>query len=286
MKQIFFYRGEWLSNEPMVSGPLQISFWSGSSVFDGARAIKGALPDIGLHAQRVVRSAKAMLLNPGLEAKEIESLCRDAAARLPADRDYYIRPMFYSTGQGVAPEGNDTEFVLAVFEAPLPDPIAGGACLSSFRRCAVDQGPTNAKAGCLYPNGQRALLEARDRGFDLPVLLDPNGNVAEFSTANIWIVKDGVAKTPAANGTFLSGITRRRLIRLLTQDGIPVEEAVLSPEDLATAEEIIVCGNFGKIQAIDRFEDRMLTPGPVFERARALYMQFVESERQVPAAAE
>lgn len=279
MKQIFWRNGEWLSKEPMVSGPLQISFWSGSSVFDGARAIKGALPDISLHAERVVNSARAMLLNPGLDATAIEALCREAAARLPADTDYYIRPMFYSTGHGVAPEGNDTEFVLAVFEAPLPDPVAGSACLSSFRRCAVDQAPTSAKTGCLYPNGQRALKEARDRGFDLPVMLDPNGNVAEFSTANIWIVKDGVAKTPAANGTFLAGITRKRLIGLLKADGIPVEEAILSPDDLASADEMIVCGNYGKIQAIARYEEREIAPGPVFERARKLYMDFVERAR-------
>lgn len=285
MKQIFWYRGEWLSNEPMVSGPLQIAFWSASSVFDGARGIKGALPDISLHCQRVVRSAKAMLLTPGLEPSEIEALCREAVQRLPQDLDYYIRPMFFSTGQGVAPEGDDTEFVLAVFEAPLPDAVAGSACLSSFRRNAINQGPTDAKAGCLYPNGQRALKEARERGFDLPLMLDPNGNVAEFSTANIWIVKDGVARTPAANGTFLSGITRRRLIGLLRDDGIPVEEVTLTADDVQSADEIMVCGNYGKIQVINRFEERALTPGPVFERARQLYMGFVESTRASKTAA-
>ena len=286
MKQIFWYRGEWLSKEPMVSGPLQIAFWSASTVFDGARAIKGALPDIDLHCARVVRSARAMLLSPGLEPSEIEALCWQAVRRLPQDLEYYIRPMFFSTGQGLAPGGDDTEFVLAVFEAPLPDPVAGSACFSSFRRNAIDQGPTDAKAGCLYPNGQRALKEARERGFDLPLMRDPNGNVAEFSAANIWIVKDGVARTPAANGTFLSGITRRRLIGLLRDDGVPVEEVTLTTDDILAADEVIVCGNFGKIQAINRFEDRALTPGPVFERARQLYLDFVDSSWRAAEAAE
>ena len=77
---------------------------------------------------------------------------------------------------------------------------------------------------------------------------DPNGNVAEFSAANIWIVKDGVARTLAANGTFLSGITRRRLIGLLRDDGVPVEE-VTTTDDILAADEVIVCGNFGKIDA-------------------------------------
>ena len=75
--------------------------------------------------------------------------------------------------------------------------------------------PTNAKAGCLYPNNGRAILEAKMRGFDNALVLDMLGNVAETGTSNIFMVKDGQVFTPAANGTFLSGITRSRTIALL-----------------------------------------------------------------------
>lgn len=285
MKQTFWYRGQWMDEQPLVTGPLDVGFWSGSSVFDGARAIAGCTPDLDLHAERCVRSAKAMLMHPTIDGSEIARLCRQAVARLPADRDYYIRPMFFANKGGVIPEPGGTEFVLAIFELAMPPEVAGSACLSSFRRNAPDQGPTDAKAGCLYPNGQRALAEAQARGFDLALMRDPAGNVAEFSTANIWIVKDGVAMTPAANGTFLSGITRRRLIQLLRTDGIPVEERTLTPRDVERADEIIVCGNYGKIQTVVRYEDRLLDPGPVFRRARQLYMDFVETERVAKAAA-
>src|SRR3546814_6001125 len=70
--------------------------------------------------------------------------------------------------------------------------------------------PTDAKASCLYPNSARALNEASKRGFDNAVVLDALGNVAELATANLWIAKDGVAVTPAPNGTFLNGITKQR----------------------------------------------------------------------------
>ena len=58
----------------------------------------------------------------------------------------------------------------------------------------------------LYPNAGRAL-KAAARGYDNAVILDPNGNVAEFATSNLFMVKDGVAHTPIPNGTFLNGIT-------------------------------------------------------------------------------
>ncbi len=68
--------------------------------------------------------------------------------------------------------------------------------------------PTNAKAGCLYPNNGRIPFEARSRGFDNALVRDMLGNVAETGSANIFMVRDGVAYTPAENHTFLAGITR------------------------------------------------------------------------------
>src|SRR3546814_12090816 len=88
--------------------------------------------------------------------------------------------------------------------------------------------PTDAKASCLYPNSARALNEASKRGFDNAVVLDALGNVAELATANLWIAKDGVAVTPAPNGTFLNGITKQRAMQLLTAAGIEVRETRLT----------------------------------------------------------
>ena len=77
-------------------------------------------------------------------------------------------------------------------------------------------------------------------------MLDPNGNVAEFATANVWIAKDGVAMTPAWNGTFLKGVTRDRIIKLLREDGIEVQEVTMTVEDVREADEVFNTGNHGK----------------------------------------
>ena len=80
--------------------------------------------------------------------------------------------------------------------------------------------PTDSKAGCLYPNNARALRAAKAAGFDNCLVPDMLGNIAETATSNIFLVKDGVVRTPVPNGSFLNGITRQRTIGLLRAEGM------------------------------------------------------------------
>jgi branched-chain amino acid aminotransferase len=100
------------------------------------------------------------------------------------------------------------------------------------------------------------------------------GNVAETTTSNVFMVKDGVVRTPAVNGTFLNGITRQRTIALLRAEGYVVEETSLRYSDFETADEIFSSGNYSKIVPIIRIDNRDLQPGPVGRKARELYMDF------------
>lgn len=274
MKAIFYYDGQWLSDSPRLTGPMDHAFWMSTVVFDGARAIKGLVPDIEEHCRRLARSARAMMLEPTMEADEMAELCREAVRRLPRDGEYYIRPMYFAREGFVTPDPESTEFVLAVHDSPMPSEHGFSAHVSPYRRPARDMAPTDSKASCLYPNTQRALVEAARRGFDNAVVLDPNGNVAEFATANLWIARDGVATTPAWNGTFLKGVTRQRVMQLLTDAGVEVVETALTVKDLEVADEIFSTGNYGKVVPVTRFESRELQPGPVYRRARELYFEF------------
>ena len=124
----------------------------------------------------------------------------------------------------------------------------------------------------------RALLEARSRGFDNCLMFDMLGNVAELATANVFLAKDGVILTPMANGSFLAGVTRRRVLTLLREDGKAVREATLSYADFETADEIFVVGNYGKVTPVRRIDARDLQPGPAFRRARQLYWEYAHSK--------
>jgi branched-chain amino acid aminotransferase len=116
------------------------------------------------------------------------------------------------------------------------------------------------------------------------VVLDPDGNVAEFGSANLMMVKDGVVMTPAANGTFLAGITRSRIITLLRGAGREVRECTVTTQMLETADEIFSTGNFAKVQPCTRYGDHHMQPGPVAEEARRLYFDFAETARIIPRA--
>jgi branched-chain amino acid aminotransferase len=137
--------------------------------------------------------------------------------------------------------------------------------------------PTDAKASALYANSTRAMREAKARGFDQAIVLDAEGNVAEFASSNLFLVTgEGKVVTPVDNGTFLAGITRARVIALLEQDGVQVEQRSVKPEELLSAREIFSTGNYGKVTPCVRYEDRVLEAGPVARQARELYLAFVE----------
>ena len=107
------------------------------------------------------------------------------------------------------------------------------------------------------------LIEARGRGFDNCLLCDMLGNIAELGTANIFMAKDGVVYTPEANGTFLAGITRMRMIRLLREAGATVVETSLALCRFQAADEIFSTGNYTKVAPVTRIDERIMQPGPV-----------------------
>ncbi|MEE9315152.1 MAG: branched-chain amino acid aminotransferase [Rhizobiaceae bacterium] len=272
-----YANGEWHEGNIPLIGAREHTFWLGSNVFDGARAFEGVTPDLDLHCARLNKSAKALGLLPTKTPEEIYKLCREGVAKFAPDTALYIRPMYYATqgnATAVAPEPESTKFIISIYETPMPAPTGFGITISPFRRPTQECMPLDAKAGCLYPNNGRALAEAAERGFGNAILLDFLGNVAELATANIFMVRDGVVYTPAINGTFLSGITRARIISLLKEDGVEVREQTLQVSDFAEADEIFATGNYSKVSPVTRFETRDLQPGPIAAKARELYWKY------------
>ncbi len=238
------FEGDWHEGNTPIMGPRTHAAWLCSVVFDGARAFEGVTPDLELHCARV-------------------------------------RPMYWAEKEGPWVQAHDpesTRWCLAIYEAPMRKPTTGfSVTLSPFRRPTQDTMPVDAKAGCLYPNNARALFEAHSRGFDNAVVCDMLGNVAELATSNIFMAKGGAVYTPVANGTFLAGITRQRVIGLLRESGVKVIEKTLSYHDFETADEIFSSGNYSKVVPVGRIGDRVIQPGPFYTKAREVYWEFAHS---------
>ena len=272
-----FFHGDWHEGNISIMGARTHAAWLGSSVFDGARAFEGVTPDLDLHCARVNASAATMFLRPAISTETWIGLTRDGIKRFEQDAALYIRPMYWAERNGallVAPDPESTDWCLTLYEAPMRKTDGFSITLSPFRKPSMECMPVDAKAGCLYPNNARALIEANSRGFGNCVVRDMLGNVAELATANLFIGKDGVVLTPAANGTFLNGITRQRVIKLLREAGVEVIETTLSYGDLQNADEIFSSGNYSKVMPVNRIDERSLQPGPLYRKARDLYWDF------------
>lgn len=273
--------GDWFSGNPPLIGPVSHAMWLGSTVFDGARWFDGIAPDLDLHCERVNRSAENMGMKPVMEAKEIERLAWEGIAKFDGKTAIYIKPMYWAEhgqmGSVVAADPDSTRFALCLFEAPMHTAKPSSLTLSPFRRPTPECAMTDAKTGSLYPNSGRMIIDARKRGFDNALVRDMNGNVVETASSNVFMVKDGVVFTPAANRTFLAGITRARIIGLLRHAGFDVREATLSVEDFMNADEIFQTGNYSKVVPVTRLDDVQLQEGPVTRKALDLYMDWAKS---------
>jgi len=275
-----YYADDWQEGNVPIMGARTHAAWLGSSVFDGARAFEGVTPDLDLHCARVNHSAQALHLKPVVPTETWMALAADGIKRFDKNTALYIRPMYWAEHNGpllVAADPDSTRWCLTLYEAPMRPPEGFSITLSRFRRPSMETAPLDAKAGCLYPNNARALIEAHGRGFGNCVVCDMLGNVAELATANLFIGKDGIVFTPAPNGTFLNGITRQRVIQLLRDDGVTVVEGTLSYRDLETADEIFSTGNYSKVMPINRIDDRSLQPGPLYRKAREFYWAFAHA---------
>jgi len=275
-----FFEGEWHEGNVPLWGARTHAIWLGSSVFDGARVFEGVAPDLDLHCARVNASATTMFLKPGLTVEEWVGLAREGMKKFDKDTTLYVRPMYWAERPGpmaLPPDPDSTRFALTLYDAPMRKPEGFSVTLSPFRRPTEETAPVDAKAGCLYPNNARAMFEAKSRGFDNCIVRDVAGNVAELANSNVFMAKDGAVFTPIPNGTFLAGITRRRVIGLLRDAGVPVTETVMRYADFETADEIFSTGNASKVLPVTRIGERSLQPGPFYRKARELYWAFAHS---------
>ena len=276
-----YFNGTWHTGNFPIINAADHGAWLGSNVFDGARYFNGVAPDLLAHCQRVNNSAEALMLKPSVEANDMVEIIWEGLKQYEADAAVYIRPMYWAIDgdlTAIVPNQESVGFAICLEQIPLaPESKTVSLTKTKFRRPVLEDAVVNAKAGCLYPNNARMLVEARSKGFSNALVTDAMGNVAETATANIFMVKDGEVFTPISNGTFLSGITRARHISNLNAADVKVHETVLTYTDFETADEIFMSGNMNKVTAVTAFEDFQFQIGPITKKVRELYWDWAMS---------
>ncbi|KCV82898.1 aminotransferase [Actibacterium atlanticum] len=276
-----YFNGTWHNEDLAIMRAADHGSWLGSTVFDGARFVNGLTPDLEPHCARVNASAKALMITPTVTTQDMVQIVLEGLKTYPKDAAVYIRPMYWALhggDLGVNPKPGATGFAICLEEIPMAPPEAATTLTTTrFRRPVMEDAVVNAKAGCLYPNNARMLMEARAKGFGNALAADALGNVAEAATANVFMARDGEVLTPIPNGTFLAGITRARHIKNLRAAGVTVHETTLSFEDFKQADEVFLSGNMMKVTPVSAFEDRQYQIGPITRMARESYWDWAAS---------
>jgi branched-chain amino acid aminotransferase len=265
----------------------------GTGAFEGIRAYETdrgpAVFRLTEHIERLARSCKALGIPIEWNVDEIVKASKElfSANGLTSG---YIRPLvYYGTGSmGLNPAGASVHTMIATWEwgAYLGDEgVTKGirVKVSSWRRIGHDSLMPNAKLTGGYVNSVQAKQEALRGGYDEAVMLNTDGFVAEGSGENLFLVRDGVIRTPSLSSGVLEGLTRDAVITLLRDDGYEVIETEITRTDLYYADEMFFTGTAAEVTPIREVDDRAVgdgRPGPVTRRTQEAFMDTVSGRNE------
>jgi branched-chain amino acid aminotransferase len=262
----------------------------GSGVFEGIRCYdtpKG--PEVFRltdHLQRLRNSAQLLYMELPFSIEELKAATNELISGNGL-AECYVRPIaFYGYGElGVHARGNPVE--VAIMSWPWA-PYLGAeklktgirAKVSSWQRVSPNIVPHVSKATGVYLNSLLAVTEAVNAGYDEAILLTPEGNVADGSGENIFIVRDGVLYTPDLASGILPGITRDTVTQIAQDLGHTVVEKTLIRSDLYLADEVFMCGTAAEVTPIASVDDHEIGVGPVTFEIQKAYMDTVRGESE------
>jgi branched-chain amino acid aminotransferase len=262
----------------------------GTGIFEGVRCYDTengpAIFRWDEHLDRFYQSAKPYDMEVPFSREELTEATLELLRREEL-RSCYIRPVaFYGYGSlGVSPKENPVDTAIAAWpwgtylgEEALERGVE--VMISSWRKYASSQIPTNAKTTGLYVNSLLAGEEARRNGYTEAIVLNKEGQVAEGPGENLFLVRDGEIYTPGLSQSILDGVTRNTVIELARERGYTVyDQASISRGELNTADELFFTGTAAEVTPIRKVDNVTIgdgSRGPVTEELQQAFFDLVE----------
>ena len=262
----------------------------GTGIFEGVRCYDTengpAIFRWDEHLDRFYQSAKPYDIEVPFSREELTEATLELLRREEL-RSCYIRPVaFYGYGSlGVSPKENPVDTAIAAWpwgtylgEEALERGVE--VMISSWRKYASSQIPTNAKTTGLYVNSLLAGEEARRNGYTEAIVLNKEGQVAEGPGENLFLVRDGEIYTPGLSQSILDGVTRNTVIELARERGYTVyDQASISRGELNTADELFFTGTAAEVTPIRKVDNVTIgdgSRGPVTEELQQAFFDLVE----------
>lgn len=271
-----FIRGQVVPIEQATVSVMTNALHYGGGIFGGMKAVRHpdgvALFRLDDHLERMRKSCLILRFPYDFDVDSVKSQIINLVKRnKPTGDTTYIRPIVYRSDTQLSPAIRG-DYDLAVYMLDMPhyfDPKKGtSVCVSSWQRNSDNAIPPRTKATGGYINSALAIHDANENGFDSAIMLDEHGNVSEGAVMNIFIVRDGKLITPSTDSSILEGITRRTVLELAEEWGLPVVQRAVNRSELYIADEVFFCGTAASISWCPRIDGTKFgdNPGPTTQR--------------------
>lgn len=263
-----WWNGELVKWEDATVHVTDLAWSAVGAVFEGIRAYWNEDEEelyvfrLREHMQRLKDSSRMVRLPIHQSVDELIQITVDLLRANDVREDTYIFPLVYSGGgPGSRFNPSGLESAMLVRTDPRPTHLGTGmtqrAKVSSWTRISDNVMPPRVKNISNYRNGQLATHEVKQDGYDVALMLNPQGKLAEAPGACVMLVRNGVLITPDVSSGILQSITRDAIIQMAKESGMVVEERTVDRTELYTADEVFLCGTAAEITPIvevDRYD--------------------------------
>ena len=256
-----------------------------TAVFEGIRCYNtpdgSAIFRLPEHVDRFFNSAKLYGMKIRYSKKQISNAIIKTV-KTSGLKECYIRPLaYYGYGtMGLTPTLNKVDVSIACWKWKMGESKAGkfsGAkCkISKWIRIDSKSQPMQSKSAANYSNAALARVEALKNGYDEAIMLNNKGNVAEGSAENIFVVKNGIIKTPPLDADILNGITRDSVIQLIKKEHMKLVEKNITVNELLKADEVFMTGTAAEVKSVTKIDKNAIGNGGIGEITKELQKSFM-----------
>ena len=250
----------------------------GDGVFETAKVADGAVFALTRHSRRLDRSLAGL----GLPAADHDLIAKGIEDVLSGEPIAFGRLRWSVTG-GAGPLGSDRDesaltYIVTAGAQPLPPASCKVVTVPWTRN---ERSATVGLKTTSYAENVVALAYAKERGGMEAIFANTRGELCEGTGSNVFVVVDGEVLTPPVESGLLPGITRGLVIEWCREAGIPVREATLPMDVLATADEVFITSSTKDVLPVHAVDGRELPVGPVTQAAADVFAR-LSRERNDP----